>query len=79
MDKYIVVTTLCNNKDIANKIINTLLEKKLVAGAQLSTVYSKYWWNDKLEECEEYKIEKMKLILIYINDSIQFIFLTLKN
>ena len=26
-----------------------------------------------------YKIEKMKLILIYINDSIQFIFLTLKN
>lgn len=57
MDKYIVVTTLCDNKDIANKIINTLLEKKLVAGSQLSTVYSKYWWNDKLEECEEYKIE----------------------
>ena len=26
-----------------------------------------------------YKIEKMKLILIYINDTIQFIFLTLKN
>ena len=57
MDKYIVVTTLCDNKDIANKIINTLLEKKLVAGAQLSTVYSKYWWNNQLEECEEYKIE----------------------
>ena len=57
MDKYIVITTLCNNRDIANRIIDTLLEKKLVAGTQLSTVYSKYWWNNKLEECEEYKLE----------------------
>ncbi len=57
MDKYIVITTLCDNKDIANKIINILLEKKLVAGTQLSTVYSKYWWNNQLEECEEYKLE----------------------
>lgn len=38
MDKYIVVTTLCNKEEIANKIINTLLEKKLVAGSQVSKV-----------------------------------------
>ena len=30
MDKYIIVTTLCNKEEIANKIIDTLLEKKLV-------------------------------------------------
>ena len=57
MNKYIVVTTLCDKKEIANKIIDTLLEKRLVAGAQISKVHSKYWWNNKLEECDEYKLE----------------------
>ena len=57
MNKYIVVTTLCNKEKIANKIIDTLLEKRLVAGAQISKVHSKYWWNNKLEECDEYKLE----------------------
>lgn len=49
MDKYIIVTTLCDKEEIANKILNTLLEKRLVAGSQLSNVHSKYWWNNKLE------------------------------
>lgn len=57
MDKYIIVITLCNSEEIANKIIGILLEKKLVAGSQLSKVHSKYWWNGKLEECDEYKLE----------------------
>lgn len=57
MDKYIIVTSLCDKEEIANKIIDTLLEKKLVAGSQLSKVYSKYWWNHELEECDEYKLE----------------------
>lgn len=57
MDTYIVVTTLCNKEEIANKIIDTLLEKRLVAGSQLSKVHSKYWWNRELEECDEYKLE----------------------
>ena len=57
MDKYIIVTTLCDNEEIANKIIDTLLEKKLVAGSQVNKVHSKYWWNNKLEECDEYKLE----------------------
>ena len=57
MDRYIVVTTLCNKEEIANKIIDTLLEKRLVAGCQLSKVHSKYWWNNKLEENDEFKIE----------------------
>ena len=57
MDKYIIVTTLCDKEEIANKIINTLLEKRLVAGAQVSKVHSKYWWNSELEECDEYKLE----------------------
>ena len=55
MSKYIVVTTLCNNKKIANKIINALL--RLVAGSQITKVNSKYWWNNKLESSDEYKLE----------------------
>ena len=56
-NKYIIVTTLCDKEEIANKIVNILLEKKLVAGSQISKVHSKYWWNNKLEECDEFKLE----------------------
>lgn len=31
MTKYCVITTACNKKEIANKIIDTLLEKRLVS------------------------------------------------
>lgn len=57
MEKYIVVVTLCNKLDIANKIIERLLEKKLIAGSQITKTHSKYWWNNQLEECDEYKLE----------------------
>ena len=57
MDKYIIVTTLCDKEEIANRIIDELLKKKLIAGSQVTKVHSKYWWNNKLEECDEYKLE----------------------
>ena len=57
LDEYIIVTTLCDKEEMANKIVDTLLEKRLVAGCQVSKVYSKYWWNNELEECDEYKID----------------------
>ena len=57
MNKYIIVTTLCNKEEISNRIINALLEKRLIAGSQVSKVHSKYWWNNKLEECDEYRLE----------------------
>ncbi len=57
MDNYIIVTTLCNKEEVAHKIIDSLLEKRLVAGSQMSKVHSKYFWNNSLEECDEHKIE----------------------
>ena len=57
MDKYIIVTTLCDKEETSSKIADTLLKEKLVAGSQITKVHSKYWWNNKLEECDEYKIE----------------------
>jgi periplasmic divalent cation tolerance protein len=57
MDKYIVVTTLCDKKEIANKIQDTLLEKRLIAGCQISERKSKYWWNGTIEEANEFHLE----------------------
>ena len=57
MDKYIVVTTYCDKKEIVDKIINTLLEKRLVAGVHISTVNSSFWWNNKIEKTDEYKLD----------------------
>lgn len=57
MNNYIIVTTLCDKEEVANKIVDTLLQKRLVAGSQISKVHSKYWWNNTLEECDEYKLE----------------------
>ena len=34
MKKYIIVTTLCEKEKIANEIIDTLLEKKLIVGSR---------------------------------------------
>ena len=57
MHNHIIITTLCDKEEIAKRIENVLLEKKLVAGSQISKVHSKYWWNNSLEECLEYKLE----------------------
>lgn len=57
MDKYIVVVTLCNNEDVAHRIINGVLRNHLAAGSQMNKVHSKYYWKSGLEECDEYKIE----------------------
>lgn len=57
MSKYIILNTFCDNEDIANKIIDNLLEKKLVAGSQISKIHSKYYWDNKIEECNEFKIQ----------------------
>ncbi|MFI3307095.1 MAG: divalent cation tolerance protein CutA [Mycoplasmatota bacterium] len=50
----IVVTTVCDNMQIAKTIIDVLLNKKLVAGSQITEIKSKYWWQNKIEESIEY-------------------------
>lgn len=57
LDKYIVVTTLCDKEDVKDEIIDNLLSKHLVAGTQTAKVHSKYYWNGKIEEEDEFKIE----------------------
>lgn len=57
MDNYIVITTLCDKKEIAEKIQNILLEKHLIAGCQISERESSYWWDGKIENAHEYHLE----------------------
>ncbi len=57
MERYIIVTTFCKEKNLAGKICDDLLEKNLVARCTVSKVSSKYWWNGKLELANEYKLE----------------------
>jgi len=57
MCKKIIVTTLCDSKEIALKIQNELLNMRLVAGCQISEVESTYYWNGKIENAHEYKLE----------------------
>ena len=42
MDDYIIVTTLCDKKEIAENIQKVLLEKRLIAGCQISKRESRY-------------------------------------
>lgn len=57
MEKYVIITTLCKDKNVAGKICDTLLNKNLVAGCQVSKVTSKYWYNGGLQLANEYKLE----------------------
>lgn len=64
-DKYIIVTTICDKKEIADKITNALIEEKLVAGAQTSEINSKYIWKDAIEISKEIKIEFRTRLSLY--------------
>ena len=54
---YYVITTLCDKQEIAGRISEILMNKRLVVGSQISKVKSDYWWEGKIETKEEFKIE----------------------
>ncbi|HCC06047.1 TPA: divalent-cation tolerance protein CutA [Candidatus Nomurabacteria bacterium] len=41
------------NKEEADKVVNHLLEKRLIACANFSTIESRYWWKGGIENGEE--------------------------
>lgn len=54
---YYIIQTLCDKQEIADRISKTLMEKRLVAGSQISRIISDYWWGGKIETKEEFKLE----------------------
>ncbi len=63
---FIFVYITCQDLDEARKIARHLLEKKLIACANIFPVRSLFWWEGKIEECNEFvmivktKAEKFK-------------------
>lgn len=51
---YCLVYTMCVKEEVANKIANSLLEKKLIACANIVPgVMSAYWWEGAITRSEE--------------------------
>lgn len=54
MSMYCVIFVTCPDKKGADKIVDALLKKKLIACANVvSNVKSKYWWKGKIESSDE--------------------------
>lgn len=57
MNKYCIVTTAIDNEFVAEKIINELLQKRLVSCVQKREIISSYWWNGKIEKNKEFLLQ----------------------
>ncbi|NPA38706.1 MAG: divalent-cation tolerance protein CutA [Candidatus Nanohaloarchaeota archaeon] len=56
-EKYYVVITTVDDEEIALKLTNLLLHKRLVACVNIiSNVTSKYWWKGQIEESKEFML-----------------------
>ncbi|MDI6851319.1 MAG: divalent-cation tolerance protein CutA [bacterium] len=57
MEEYIQVFTTTNEKEIAEKIAEHLVQKRLAACVQiLGPITSQYWWENKITKDTEYLI-----------------------
>ncbi|MGB9823546.1 MAG: divalent-cation tolerance protein CutA [Candidatus Hydrothermia bacterium] len=57
MQEFVQVITTTNNEEVAKKIAQILLEKKLAGCVQIiGPINSLYWWKGKIEEDKEFLI-----------------------
>ncbi len=73
MEKYCMVVSTFSKKKEAEKILTSLLKKKLVAcGNLISGVESLYWWEGKIEKSDEVMVwlkterDKVKKVMAFI-------------
>ena len=57
MEQCCIITTACNNEDIASRIIQVLLDKRLVSCCQTYNIESTYWWQGKIDKEKEIMIQ----------------------
>jgi len=54
---YVIVVMTTANREEAVKIVNQLLQERLIACANVvSPVSSLFWWKEKIEEVEEFLV-----------------------
>ena len=77
MSDYIQIQTACNKENIADEIINKLLDERLIACAQKVNINSSYVWQGKRENENEILIimktrkslfEEVKRQILFIHD-----------
>ena len=77
MSDYIQIQTACNKENIADEIINKLLDERLIACAQKVNIKSSYVWQGKRENENEILIimktrkslfEEVKRQILFIHD-----------
>ncbi|MFO7534973.1 MAG: divalent-cation tolerance protein CutA [Kiritimatiellia bacterium] len=54
---YIIVTTTMDDEEAAGHITQVLLESRLAACVQASTVQSSFWWNGQIQQTEEIRLQ----------------------
>ena len=54
--KYLQVYISAENKEQADIILNSLLEKKLVAGGLFINAPARFWWKGKIADMDYYNI-----------------------
>lgn len=57
MSQYIMITTTFDSKDEADKLMDLLLQQRLVSCCQLSNITSSYHWKGKIEKTEEFLLQ----------------------
>jgi periplasmic divalent cation tolerance protein len=55
-DSFIEVILTCTNKEEAQAIATSLLDKHLVACVESSTIESRFWWKGNIEEANEVRL-----------------------
>jgi len=57
MTNYCIVITTTDSKTKANTLAEAILNEKLAACIQINEIESRYFWDGKLEQNSEYKLE----------------------
>ena len=56
MSEYLQVNISAENKDQADTILNSLLDKKLVVGGFLLNAPARFWWKGEITDMDYYNI-----------------------
>lgn len=62
MSEFIQVLISATAKEEADKISDSLVKKRLIAGSLITKGPSRYWWQGKIVEKEYYNIQAFSLI-----------------
>src|SRR3990167_184007 len=56
MSKYLQVYISAENKEQVDRILNSLLNKKLVAGGLILNAPARFWWKGEITDMDYYNI-----------------------